>query len=335
MKKIYLLLTLCFALIACKKVSVDFSYSPTEPRAGQAVQFSNLSSSGEDWSWSFGDGAVSTLKSPTHTYKKPGTYRVILKVDNKSSLTEMKELTVYDTVPTFVCEDSVFYIYQDYTFTANVYNPYNYDVNLEWDIEEQDTLVKFIDKGIVCYFTQPDDSAEISLRVILNGDTTDIAKRFYIEDKSTNSLLIRTDDGDYRQRIFGDRAEEPKLSSYATSYLDDEQDTLQVYNGYEFRLSELNARFPYMKGFHIANRKIYYRADGLWVANIDGANQVRVDAANCTAMTLDTKDSRIYWANENGVWYMPFIGSDNNKYVTIPAQLNTLTNVTKLAADEM
>ena len=90
-----------------------------------------------------------------------------------------------------------------------------------------------------------------------------------------------------------------------------------------------------MKGFHIANRKIYYRANGLWVANIDGANQVQIDSANCTAMTLDTKDSRIYWANENGVWYLPFIGSDNNKYVTTPAQLNTLTNVTKLAADEM
>lgn len=331
MKKIYLLLTLCFALIACKKVSVDFSYSPAEPRAGQAVAFSNLSSSGEDWSWSFGDGAVSTLKSPTHTYKKPGTYRVILKVDNKSSLTEVKELTVYDTIPTFVCADSVFYIYQDYTFTANVYNPYNYTVEYIWNIGDS-TLHE---SEITCYFTQPNDSAEISLRVIMNGDTTDITKRFYVEDKTTNSLLIRTDVADYRQRIFGDKAEKPQISSYATSYLDAEQDTLQVYNGYEFRLSELNTIFPEMKGFHIANRKIYYRANGLWVANIDGANQVQIDAANCTAMTLDTKDSRIYWANENGVWYMPFIGSDNNKYVTVPAQLNTLTNVTKLAADEM
>ena len=229
MKKIYLLLTLCFALIACKKVSVDFSYSPTEPRAGQAVTFSNLSSSGEDWSWSFGDGAVSTLKSPTHTYKKPGTYRVILKVDNKSSLTETKELTVYDTIPTFVCEDSVFYIYEEYTFTANVYNPYNYEITYEWTLS--DSIVKMTDGTLICYFTQPNDSAEISLRVVMNGDTTDIIKRFYIEDKTTNSLLIRTDIADYRQRIFGDKAENPQLSSYATSYLDAEQDTLQVYNG--------------------------------------------------------------------------------------------------------
>ena len=51
-------------------------------------------------------------------------------------------------------------------------------------------------------------------------------------------------------------------------------------------------------------------------------------------MTLDTHDSRIYWANEQGVWYMPFIGSDNNKFVTIPKLLNSFTNVTKLAANQ-
>ena len=73
MRKIWIALTLCCVLIACKKNSVNFSYSPQEPRAGQAVQFSNLSTSGEEWSWSFGDGAVSTIKNPTHTYKKPGT----------------------------------------------------------------------------------------------------------------------------------------------------------------------------------------------------------------------------------------------------------------------
>ena len=103
MKKIWIILTLCCALVACKKNTVDFSYSPGEPRAGEVVKFSNLSSSGEDWSWSFGDGAVSTVKSPSHTYKKPGTYRVTLKVDDKSSWTATKELTVYDTIPTFVC----------------------------------------------------------------------------------------------------------------------------------------------------------------------------------------------------------------------------------------
>ena len=96
-----------------------------------------------------------------------------------------------------------------------------------------------------------------------------------------------------------------------------------------------NRLFPDLKGFHIYSRKIYYRADGLWVASIDGANPVQIDSLDCTAMTLDAKDSRIYWANANGVWYMPFVGSDNNRFVSIPTQLNDLCPVSKLAADEL
>ncbi|MBQ7438614.1 MAG: PKD domain-containing protein [Paludibacteraceae bacterium] len=333
MKKIYILLTICCALIACKKNNVDFSFSPDKPRAGETVYFSNLSDSGEDWEWTFGDGATSSLKSPSHVYKRPGDYVVVLKVDKKNAWTKTAKVTVYDTVPTFVASDTVFYIYKDYTFTANVYNPYNYDVNLEWDIEEQDTLVKFIDKGIVCYFTQPEDSALIKLRIILNGETTDVQKKFYIQDRKTNSLLLRTADADYRQRIFGERAEQYKKDETAKQLLDLAQDTAQIYNGSEFRLSELKTIFPELQGFRIASRKIYYRAEGLWVANIDGANPVQIDDAECFAMTLDTKDSRIYWANADGVWYMPFVGSDNNKFVTTPTLLNTLQNVTKLAAD--
>ena len=109
---------------------------------------------------------------------------------------------------------------------------------------------------------------------------------------------------------------------------------MQVYNGYTFTLSELKAVFPELEGFKIANRKVYYRADGLWVSNIDGSYPVQIDPLPCAAMTLETQyNNRIYWANENGVWYMPFVGSDNNKFVTTPVQLNGYTDVTKLAAD--
>lgn len=341
MRKIWIALTLCCVLIACKKNSVNFSYSPQEPRAGQAVQFSNLSTSGEEWSWSFGDGAVSTIKNPTHTYKKPGTYRVILKVDNKSSWTATKELTVYDTIPTFVCEDSIFYIYRDYTFTANVYNPYNYEVEYEWILPINMIYACITDTtwntaALHLYFIEPLEEAPIWLNVIMNGDTTHVKKTFMVRDTTTNSMLIRTTEGDYRQRIFGDRAERAKEDTSGSSILDAEQDTVQIYNGYEFKLSELKTVFPELEGFHIANRKIYYResGNGLWVANIDGTNAVQIDEEECAYMTLDTHDSRIYWANDQGVWYMPFIGSDNNKFVTIPKQLNDFTNVTKLAADK-
>ena len=340
MKKTFLLLTLCCALIACKKTQVDFTFSPTAPRAGETVRFTNLSSSGEEWEWSFGDGASTTLKSPSHTYKRPGSYLVVLKVDKKNSLRETKEITVYDTIPTFVCEDSVFYIYKDYTFTANVYNPYNYEVEYEWytevDAEDPDIVVVDTTTSISTlhvYFTKAATLA-IRLRVIMNGDTTDVRKSFDVQDRETNSIGMRTGSGDYMQRIFGERAEIYMPDPTATDMLDEEQDTIQTYSGYTFRLSELKETFPALRGFHIASRKIYYRTDdGLWVANIDGANPVQIDDEDCFAMTLDTKDSRIYWANAFGVWYMPFVGSDNNKFITTPVRLNDLDDVMKLKAD--
>ena len=323
-------MTICCALIACKREEIKFTYSPEAPRAGQSVSFSNQSTAGEEWEWSFGDGGVSTLKSPSHTYKQPGTYLVVLKVDNKRSKTVSEKITVYDTIPTFVCADSVFYIYRDYTFEANLYNPYNYTIGYRWfGIETENELTN---STLTLHFTQP-GKTKIGLCILINGDSTIIEKEFDIQDRATNSILLRTTEGDYRQRIFGEKAEEAKADESATALLDAEQDTAQVYNGYEFRLSELKTVFPELEGFHIASRKIYFRAEGLWVANIDGANSVQIDSTACAAMTLDTHDNRIYWANKDGVWYMPFIGSDNNKFVTRPQKLNEMTNVEKIAAD--
>ena len=332
-------------MIACKKNEVDFSFSPTAPRAGQSVSFSNLSTSGEEWAWSFGDGVSSTLKSPSHTYKKPGKYVVSLKVDNKNAWRVAKEITIYDTVPTFVCTDTVFAIYQDYTFTANLYNPYNYEVKYLWyqPLDEAMFLPPYFEvtdttltgSTLHLYFTYPMEEAKLGLCIILNDDTTFIEKSLHVLDRATNSLLLRTTDADWRQRIFGKRAEEAMPDLTATALLDAEQDTIQTYNGYTFRLSELRTVFPELEGFHIANRKFYYRTvdNGLWLANIDGSFPVQIDSLDCQAMTLDLTDNRIYWANSLGVWYMPFVGSDNNQFVTEPTLLNIMDNVTKLAAD--
>ena len=342
MKRTYIVLMLCCALAACKKNNVDFTFSPSAPRAGEEVTFTNQSSSGEDWNWTFGDGTISTVKSPTHTYKQPGTYLVTLTVDNKSSWTASQQITVYDTIPSFGCEDSLFTIYTDYTFKALVYNPYNYDVSYRWYMPVSDAMMQpyaeitdttMENSSLHLYFTRPTTQAGIGLRVIMNGDTTYIQRSFEVSDRATNSVYFRTDEYDYRQRIFGDKAESAQQLAETSSLLDAEQDTLQVYNDSTFRLETLSGTFAGIEGFHIANRKIYYRANGLWVANIDGAYKVQIDTAKCTAMTLDTKDNRIYWANAEGILYMPFVGSDNNKFVTTPKQLNTITGITKIAAD--
>jgi hypothetical protein len=190
-----------------------------------------------------------------------------------------------------------------------------------------------MDGGVLkCYFTHPDDSARITLRLTVNGESLDIKRAFYIKDRKTNSMLFRTNSEDYRQRIFGERAEGYKPTT-DSELLDIEQDVEQWYNDSTFRLADLAATFPGIQGFRIASRKIYYRANGLWVAHLDGSDRVQIDTAACKAMTLDTKDNRIYWANKEGVWYMPFVGSGNNQFVTIPVRLNTLKDVIKIAAD--
>ncbi|MGM9476667.1 PKD domain-containing protein [Pedobacter sp. GSP4] len=45
--------------------------------------FKDISSDAVSWEWTFGDGAVSTLQNPTHTYANEGVYNVTLKILNK------------------------------------------------------------------------------------------------------------------------------------------------------------------------------------------------------------------------------------------------------------
>lgn len=341
MKRIYIVLTVCLAMIACKQNDVNFSFSPEAPRAGQSVKFTNLSSSGEEWEWNFGDGITSTIKSPSHTYKQPGSYQVILKVDGKNAWTATKEVVVYDTIPTFVANDSIFYIYENYTFTANLYNPYKYPVTYEWyfPINTPYAAVVYPQPGegwgpqITVYFTKAMEKAPIWLTMVVNGDTTYVEKEFEVRDRDTHALAFRTAEGDYSQRIFGERAEYPRRDGTIKALLDAVQDTMQVYNGHTFTLTELRSTFSNIEGFAIVNRKIYYRADGLWVAAIDGSRRVQIDEQSCTAMLIEPIDNRIYWANNEGVWYMPLIGSDNNQFVTKPTPLNTL-KVEKMGVKE-
>ncbi len=55
-----------------------FSGTPTSGQAPLSVAFSDLSSGVVTaWSWSFGDGGVSSLQNPTHVYTQPGSYTVL------------------------------------------------------------------------------------------------------------------------------------------------------------------------------------------------------------------------------------------------------------------
>jgi len=61
----------------------DFVANVTSGDAPLAVQFTDYSTGGPTaWSWTFGDGAVSTAQNPVHVYHYNGTYTVSLTVAN-------------------------------------------------------------------------------------------------------------------------------------------------------------------------------------------------------------------------------------------------------------
>ncbi|MEO8764864.1 MAG: PKD domain-containing protein [Ginsengibacter sp.] len=63
----------------------DFNAGPVfSCKAPLTVNFSNKTAGAKVFSWEFGDGAISALANPSHTYVKEGLYSVKLTVKNKS-----------------------------------------------------------------------------------------------------------------------------------------------------------------------------------------------------------------------------------------------------------
>ncbi|MDH4180074.1 MAG: S-layer homology domain-containing protein, partial [Armatimonadota bacterium] len=63
--------------------TADFSASPTSGVKPLSVTFSDLTTGvPTSWQWSFGDGATSDLRNPTHQYQQAGSYTVSLSVAN-------------------------------------------------------------------------------------------------------------------------------------------------------------------------------------------------------------------------------------------------------------
>jgi len=76
-----------------RRIQVAFSYSPTYPKAGQAVQFTDSSKdSMTSWQWDFGDGMTSTDQNPSHSFSAAGFYRVTLTAGNSSGSKSVKRI---------------------------------------------------------------------------------------------------------------------------------------------------------------------------------------------------------------------------------------------------
>ena len=347
MRNKWILLLVGCVLMACDKQTYNFSYAPLQPKAGESIQFTNLCTAGEEWEWSFGDVSTSTGKNPAKVYKQAGTYTVTLKVDDKESKTVSKSITIYDTIPNFTCSidnagTAGISIFEDVTFTAMVYNPYNYAVEYQWTIVGTDgyKILSSTTTGseLKMYFSKAAEKVGVRMKVTLNGVVYETENNFKINNVKTNSVMMMTSDSVYwYQRVFGLRAEEQKslTESDLRLLVRDMQDTLQEYNGRTFELKDLQTVEPTMKGFVIAARKIYFRTtDGLYVANIDGSFKERIWSGAVLIECADVVNNRIYWSLPDSVMYMPLIGSENNKFTTTPTRLNTTKNVIKLLIDK-
>ena len=329
---------LAMIIAGCKRITVDFTYSPAEPKAGESIKFSNNSSAGENWTWTFGDNNVSRVKHPSKVFSKPGEYMVTLMVDSAKYKTCSKLVTVYDTIPTFVADTDTIAIYHDVELQANVYNPFGYKLTYEWTLPENVVLQsgELTDRTIVVYFTKK-GTEQVSLKLTQKDKEHNIQKELTIHDTKAPALVMhRTDGSAMHQRIINNRMEDvQKASSADEQLIAASNDTVVDFNGVSFYASQLSEQIAGFAGIQIehiqldAMRQKWYVStpDGLLVANFDGSEQVVVDAAATGAVYVDAERNRLYWANAKGVWAMPLIKSKNNQFTTTATQYNNLNDV--------
>lgn len=221
--RILLFLALTVLIYSCKTpIEPDFSYSPEAPRAGQSVSFTNLTETGTDWNWTFGDGGTSIAKNPNYIYKKPGIYDVTLRADSNDNYIVTRKITIYDTIPTiYASTDSVIY-YEDVTFSVLAYNPYGYTITYEWEFSgkaQGETLSngKSTDATVKVFFSERNVNETIKVKVQVGDSVYTVQKTVKVNDQPARSLLIAGADGKvYRQRLFS-RGLEPVLPTNYTT----------------------------------------------------------------------------------------------------------------------
>ncbi len=82
----------------------EFTFAPTRAQTGQPVRFQDLSVDDEGivaWAWEFGDGARSSVPSPTHRYASEGLYTVALTVSDSADQTHRASASIVVDAPVF------------------------------------------------------------------------------------------------------------------------------------------------------------------------------------------------------------------------------------------
>ena len=217
-RKFYFLISvlLVVAFVACKKKIVpDFTYDPEQPRAGQTITFTNTTTEGEYWNWTFGDATTSTSKNPSKIYRAPGIYSVTLRVDSNDNYIRTKEIIVYDTVPVITASVDAVKYYEPFTLSVLVYNPYYRKVTYDWIFSENaisdqiDEEHKSDDARVNLFFNKTNTTETVLLTVTVGDSVYNLSHELYVHDVPAPSVVMVDGDGNlWRQRLYTNGLEE-------------------------------------------------------------------------------------------------------------------------------
>ena len=191
-------------------ITVAFKYDPTNPKAGEEVQFTNATKGGTSYHWDFGDGTTSTDKDPKHVYKEAGTYTVTLKVNNDDNLKASKDITVAPQEPVLYWSPDPIESRVEVAFWAEIYNPDNAPVTWSWKFPADNFVSTDIDADgnatgdtVRGYFISEDPAATIEVTASFGGK--DYSKSFSVEVKKqlAPTLYVAEKDGNlYAIKIY-------------------------------------------------------------------------------------------------------------------------------------
>lgn len=313
---------------SCEKHSYDFSNSPSSPKAGETVKFTNLSDAGENWVWRFGDGKQSTLKNPSHIYTAAGTYTVELMVDSNRNRRVTHVLEVLDSIPRITLSSDTVPQYKPITLRAALYNPNKSTVSYQWAVDDNLFVIthgSLTTDSVTGYFTDYGINTEVGLTITVGSKTTTDSRTLRLVDNVSASLIMQSANGVlWRQRIYDGLYESAKAYPGDEAIMDQANDSVATLNGVTYDIHNmpiLPDRLVSALQVDPVNRKIYLvLEDGVYVANANG------DALTCIAQTdagtllIDSKRNSIYWSDGEGVWVMPLVTNPQN---TIGEQLRS------------
>jgi len=311
---IFCMLLLC----GCRQVSVDYTFAPLNPMAGETVTFTNLSTGGEDYEWNFGDNMTSEDKNPTHVFRRTGTYLVTLK-EKRSGRTCNKALQVMAALPTFTASSDSISVFDEVRLKAAVWNPYKHAVSYLWTLDESVMLLSGTasDSLLTVCFTEAAGAVSIRLQVTMDGETYLTDSTLHIHNKQAPALILQTAEGDFCQRLYGQRTEKLRPLTYE--------------RGMQLLAEAVTANTL----TDTLERKIYFaNAGGLFVANTNGTDTVLIDGGAAPVLTLSYPLSRLFYASGDGVRSLPLLRNRNNRIDGEPVLLNSLQQVTKIVIDE-